>query len=330
MSTTGSIELAVVVPSIRPEAMVKWLQRWRDILDRPDVVLIVVWDMPAAGWTDPFVSTVVIPNRRISHYFWDDIGEYKDLVPTKCDSVRNLGFLRAAKMGAKYIATLDDDVYPTDNLWVEKMLRCLKRTVDPFIFNTCSFRTRGIPTARQDAEVMLHHGLWQGIPDVYAKDQEVFEMLDGVSTPVRTVPYGQMFTMCGMNIAFPTYMLPAMYFWPQDKYRRYGDIWCGLFAKRVIDIMNGAVTSGSPVIYHDRLSDRAKNLEAETAGEGMNNRLWLEMNNLWVNHDDVAFDNETNVADIAEALANRIQPLLNETGANLKEWIKVTRRIVFP
>lgn len=311
------IELAVVVPSIRPEAMEKWLDKWKFLLTRDDVEVIIVWDM----FRKDHPGVIDVASTQLFH---DDIGDYKDLVPTKSDSVRNLGFLKAAELGAKYIATLDDDVYPTDNLWVEKMIHNLKRDVNPYVFKPCSFTTRGTPS-NMHVPVILHHGLWQGIPDVYAKDQYEYEILDGQQTPVKTIPHGQLFPMCGMNIAFWRELLPAMYFWPQSKYRRYGDIWCGLVAKRTIDIMGYAVTSGSPVVYHDRMSNREKNKEHEEEGSSSNDRFWRGMVETWPN---IKTLESVTLADVVDEIADEIQPFTSAVDANLKEWVKVTRKLV--
>lgn len=274
---------AVVVPSIRPEAIVQWWRRWQSVFSYAEscaeLVIIVVWDMefcPATS-TKMTEAEVIAPQNWVELSWRDIKPEWKDLVPTRCDSVRNLGFLYAATIPeVDTIMTMDDDVFPVDNLWLDRMKHNLSRSVNPYIFHPAPFPTRGCPTLTP-VPVLLHHGIWEGVPDVWAKDQREYQPLDGTNTAIKTIPHGQLFPMCGMNLAFRRELLPAMYFWPQDKIRRYGDIWCGLIAKTIIDWVGGAATSGAPAIFHSRLSDRVSNEQFESVGYEANEYLWRQL-----------------------------------------------------
>lgn len=326
----GHPNMAVVLPTIRPDAFSAWWNAWYPIL-RNKATIIVVWDMfRKDNKLNEFVHSA--PENNYYHLFRDD-GEKYGPVITDCyqsDSIRNLGFLKATELGCPIIATLDDDVLPIDNLWPDRMMQRIGRWVDPVTFYPCSFRTRGLPASdRYKRMVVLHHGLWEGIPDIYARDQwsQPFEVLDGKEHPVRTVPSGQLFPMCGMNISFDTAILPAMYFWPQKKYRRYGDIWCGLVAKRVADLCGFAVTSGDPVVYHNRLSDTAANMKAEATGTDLNNHLWYRVENarpiaaVPAEHYVGSLPIETTIA-----LADELKDLLDDAGCDLKGWISLVRQ----
>lgn len=61
----------------------------------------------------------------------------------------------------------------------------------------------------------------------------------------------------------------------EERYKRYGDIWAGLLAKRTCDAAGLAVVvNGAASVEHTRASDPARNLELELPGEGPNAWLW--------------------------------------------------------
>lgn len=317
-------KLAVVVPSIRPEAFTRWLERWKDTLwpgnfNDGSVDVIVVWDMEnEPSLREMSIQRYSLPLIQLS---WADIKpEWKAVVHCKSDSVRNLGFLVAATLGYEYIGTLDDDVFPVDNLWVDRMLLNLQREVDPITFYPAPFKTRGHPSKPLLRPVKLHHGLWEGIPDVYAEDQVGYSPLDGRTSEARTVPYGQLMPTCGMNLAFHRDLLPAMYFWPQVPYRRYGDIWMGLIAKKVIDICGWAMTSGSPSVFHTRLSDVASNIKFETEGKEVNDYFWGKISEISFDNECVSFNPAKAVKELVRLLPSYI---FAETRGQLTKWVDI-------
>ena len=313
-------KLAVVIPTIRPKALQVWFDHWWPVL-KDKAEIIVVWDMKERDFD------LQISYSNVYQLTWADGERYGDLIANchKSDSIRNLGFLKAAELGCEYIATLDDDVLPVDNLWPDRMIRNLSRMVDPYTFQPAPFRTRGMCNLFQ-VPVILHHGLWEGIPDVCAKDQYVFEMLDGKQHPVVTIPFGSLAALSGMNLAFHRKFLPAMYFWPQHKYRRYGDIWQGLVAKRVADIAGYAVTSGSPTIYHNRLSDRAKNSIEEANGMKLNDTLWTSLIDHWpACRLSLSRNIELATATIISLLGHS---LLDEVGVDYPAWLAACKDVL--
>lgn len=328
-----SIKLAIVVPSIRPEAFAEWWRRWSPSLKyrmQFDIALIVVWDLPKCPFMRSIMSERGIEAPIGDNFYemcWDDIKpEWKDVVHTKSDSVRNLGFLKAKELGVDYICTLDDDVYPIDNLWVDRMLHNLSRRVNPYVFNPAGFKTRGYPDKKEEllpASVLLHHCLWEGVPDVYAKDQLTYDVLDGGKNGVTTVPYGQLFPMCGMSLMFHIDLLPAMYFWSQEPIRRYGDIWCGLIAKKAIDLCGYACTSGSPNVYHSRMSDRVSSQKFEDAGAEVNFKLWQDVINIASVTPMRCIDYA--VRHIVKCLP--MEGIKRETGCQLDKWLDILLRI---
>lgn len=59
------------------------------------------------------------------------------------------------------------------------------------------------------------------------------------------------------------------------RFNRFGDIWAGLFAKKVCDALGVAmVINGAASVRHERASDPAKNMERERTGIPVNEDLW--------------------------------------------------------
>jgi reversibly glycosylated polypeptide/UDP-arabinopyranose mutase len=94
---------------------------------------------------------------------------------------------------------------------------------------------------------------------------------------IGPIPKGVFYPMCGMNIAFKRKMLPYMYFAPMGHrvgMDRFGDIWCGIESKKVIDKKGWAVITGLASVKHKRASNVFTNLVKEAKGLGLNETYW--------------------------------------------------------
>jgi len=159
-------------------------------------------------------------------------------------------------------------------------------------FNTMSGRVidyhhlypRGYPYSGRFKEVVLCHGLWNNVPDFDGETQLKYPdvKIKCVGTEAQTIPKGICYPMCGMNVAVKREVIPAFYFplMGQDTggrpwgMHRFGDIWAGLFSKKIIDHLDKAVVSGSPIIHHDRASDPNKNFDLERKAREANEILF--------------------------------------------------------
>lgn len=213
----------------------------------------------------------------------------------------------------RYVLTLDDDCYPPNQeldglsyedagdliLTHKKMLS--KRTR---WFNTLnSVKPRGIPFYElgERDDVIVNHGLWLNVPDYDAPTQLVQptpERFDGSS---KLVPRGSYFPMCGMNVMWRIEYTVLMYHLLMGHmmklhklpdghgadlgdivtheleklpFDRFGDIWCGIFMKKIADLINLSVSTGIPYIRHDRASNPFTNLKKEANGIEVNEKFW--------------------------------------------------------
>ena len=271
------MKAVVVVPSVRESLLVGFLDAWREELSTATIV--VVEDVPE--------PTFEIRAANVEHYAWCDIerelGEDAWIIPRRTGCIRSFGCWRAFQMGADMIVTLDDDTRPDPayGQFLATHWHRLQAAVDPAWVSTLdAARPRGMPyfATSREGNAVLNHGLWSGVPDLDACTQLVSSRI-----PVpgewsnRTIPRGNYFPLCAMNVAWRAEFTPALYFLlmgPEYPFDRFGDIWAGVLAKRIADHLGLAVNSGSPGVIHDRASNVFDNLVKESRGLRANETFW--------------------------------------------------------
>lgn len=259
------MSIAVVVPTIREEWWKKFVKKWKPLFLRHNCHVIKVEDGASP-------RLIHLDNIFDVH---DVMGENKDLIYNQSDCVRNLGFAYIAKFmpDIEYIITLDDDVSPVGDTIADHLKTLSRRVPISWLSTLIEDYSRGFPYGiRDEAEVVLSHGLWEGVKDYDAPTQLVKE--DCFSDYyVGPIPKGAYYPMCGMNVAFKRKMLPYMYFAPMGYMvglDRFADIWLGIESKKVIDKNKWAVFTGGAVVHHEKASDVWVNMKKELPGLKMN------------------------------------------------------------
>jgi reversibly glycosylated polypeptide/UDP-arabinopyranose mutase len=288
----------LVVPSIREGSWLRFVDEWSaaGLFDEVDVILME--DNPKRTFK------AEIPNCKVFHYDWNDIdselGENSWIIPRRSDTVRSYGYLKAWQMRDqyKYVLTLDDDCYPpkesADGFYyrdgAKSFIEMHKQSLESRSkwFNTLtSVKPRGIPfydTGKLD-NVVINHGLWTNVLDYDAPTQLVNPIREKFSFDSRIVPHGQFFPMCGMNVMWKNEATVLMYHLLMGQktvgsllerlpFDRFGDIWCGIIAKKICDVKSLAITTGTPYIHHDRASNPFANLKKEANGLEVNEKFW--------------------------------------------------------
>lgn len=288
MATDGNqeieqgLDIVVVVPTIREECLTDFLDQWRDEFRAHDVHVIVMEDNPQRSFK---IDTDI----RITHLCWEDIendlGSRAWIIPRRTDCVRSYGYYRAYLEQPDMIVTLDDDCYPLEAGGVGFMMKHWRRLQeggqDPAWQSSCQgVIPRGVPYYQTERTwpCALNHGLWERVPDFDAPTQLLQSRAE---QPFRfinqTIPMGRYFPMCGMNVAFRPEVVPAFYFLLMGRdyrYDRFGDIWSGVFIKKICDHLGYAINSGDPAIDHQRASNVWSNLNKEAPGLEVNETLW--------------------------------------------------------
>lgn len=258
-SIQNTMEIAVVVPTVRPEKYENFLRVWNKLFNRHKVKVYRVND-----GENPDVNGLSIK---------DVMGEYSDLIYNKNDGVRNLGFAQAYKDKMDVIITLDDDTEPFGDT-IQDHLNALSWKLPVSWMNTANeVYVRGVPYGvRSEAECVLSHGVWDGVADFDASTQLVLGT-PKLSYPRMPVPKGILFPMCIMNVAFKRKLTPFMYQAPMfGDINRFADIWSGIEVKKDIDSNGWAVFTGNAKVVHNRASDPFVNLIKEARGISMNEK----------------------------------------------------------
>ncbi len=310
------MKVAIVVPTIREESITEFLAAWADEFSGHPV--IVVEDNPERSFD------ISGPNLR--HLCWADIeaelGADSWIIPRRTDCVRSFGYLVALESAPDMIVTLDDDCYPLGDGFLQRHYEKLFRPAEEsgWVSTGQGPQPRGMPyhEPNRKSECTISHGLWDRVPDFDAVTQLANVRFQHMFEPVdQVIPKGKYFPMCGMNLAFKPKMLPAMYFllmgrdWPFD---RFGDIWCGIFAKKICDHLGWAVRSGEPRIDHMRTSNVWTNLRKELPGYGVNETFWQAVDSVVLT--------ETTVGDCYKELAEKL-PLAGEYWDRLRMAMRI-------
>ena len=273
---------AIVVPTIRENNIISFMAAWGS--EFVDHLVIVVEDNPE--------RTFDISGSNVNHYCWADIesdlGRDSWIIPRRTDCVRSFGYYKAYASDVDMIVTLDDDCYPQSKGFLHEHYEKLNNHAreDAWVSTGHGLFPRGMPyhNLKRASECVINHGLWSGVPDFDAVTQLVNGRLNKDFGPLdQVIPKGSFFPMCGMNLAFKRKMAPGMYFllmgrdWPFD---RFGDIWCGLFVKKICDHLGLAICSGEPRIEHQRASNVWTNLRKELPGYELNETLWQAIDSI--------------------------------------------------
>jgi len=212
-----------------------------------------------------------------------------EIIPYNTDNRRNIGFLMAKERGAEMLISTDDDNFPLiDHDFVGSHLKMISQAGDYEItssdnkwFNICDLMgnnknetifARGFPyrirkkydqaqikkEKKAGIRIMLNQGLWEKDPDVDAitRIERNVQMTNLKGSAVLGL--GTFSPINSQNTALHIDLLPAYYFVIMNtvidglKIDRYGDIWSGLFTKKVMDAMGVYASFGEPLVDHRR------------------------------------------------------------------------------
>ena len=262
--------IAVVVPTVdyRAEIFDKFVEAWRPLfaLHQVDFIKVLDGEKPEVHYDGKTYSMDTI------------MGKYADCLTNFNGGIRNLGFAYVAKYlpDVEVIITLDDDEVPIGDT-IQDHLDALSRRVPVSWMSTAVDEyMRGFPYGvRDEAEVVLSHGVWEGVADWDAATQ----LVKGSHRPVDfyrgPIPKGIYYPMCAMNIAFKRCLLPWIFQAPWALgVNRYDDIAAGIVSKREIDKQGWAVVSGYARVYHERASNVFTNMINEAPGLPVNEDFW--------------------------------------------------------
>ena len=255
-------EMDIVIPSIRN---LDFLEYWREFFQGFHVILVQDGDpekkLKVPEWVD-----YELYNR---HDIEKALGDSQWIISSRDASIRNFGFLLSKK---RYVYTIDDDCLPAldqNGFKINPLalhLRNLRSPSIPYFFNTLydpyvngSDFVRGYPySLRSGVATAVSHGIWLNAPDYDAPTQllKPRERNTRFLDVTLTVPYGQLYPMCSMNVAFdrqligPAFMQGLM--GDGQPWARYDDMFAGWASKVVADHLRVGVKSGQPYVRHNK------------------------------------------------------------------------------
>lgn len=262
--------ICVVVPTIRPEGYHAFRERWAEQFAKHDVIEVTVWDGEY-----PTITVDGLPTEREV--------EGRELVANFCAGVRNLGFLYVVQHlpEVEYIVTLDDDMSPDGDTIGDHIAVLQKRLPISWFSHSEDVYMRGFPYGvRQEAPVMISHGIWQLNPDYDAPTQLLNNNAPHSTYYRGAIPKGAHFNFCGMNVAFRREALPYVYYAPVGDFKgaeRFDDIFAGLWIKRDFDDNEWAIATGYASCIHERASNVFVNLEKEAVGIRHMEEIWKDL-----------------------------------------------------
>ena len=340
-----------------------------------DVEFIVIGDLKTPKETEKVIRNIRgrgfeaeyfdIPKQE--KWLQNQDPELKRMIPYNSDNRRNIGFLIAVERGAEVIVSIDDDNYVTggDYLGGHKIVGTTQtlKTAESSNrwFNPCSMMEtetkraiypRGFPYSKRwkdeirfihsSGRVVMNGGLWLRYPDLdavtnlnekvktVAINSEQIMLATGTFSPINT-----------QNTAFHRDILPCYYYIVMgaqiNGYRldRYGDIWSGFFAKKIIDHLGDRVTFGHPLTDHRRnIHDLFKDLQQELWGMVLTDKLVPIM-------ESINLSKKTYSSAYLE-LAGKIEDDINRSSefsedekayvsqiaSNMRVWVRVCDRIM--
>lgn len=260
------MKIAVVIPTIESRAAIfnTFMEAWTPLFIKHDVKFIKVLDGDNPTIQGEGIESIM--------------GEYGSCLSNFNAGIRNLGFAFIAKRlpDIEYIITLDDDETPIGDPIQDHITQLQKKVPVSWISTATDNYTRGFPYGiREEAEVVLSHGVWEGVADWDAPTQLVLGSHRPTEFYKGVIPKGVYYPMCSMNLAFKRKMLPYIFHAPWALgIHRFDDIFAGVMSKRAIDEQGWAAVTGYARVKHERASNTFKNLKDEAEGIHLNETFW--------------------------------------------------------
>lgn len=259
--------IGIVVPTIpeRKDIYEKFQNAWQQLFEKHNIIYVEV--------IDGLRPTANGKNTR------EVMGKYEDCLSNFNAGIRNLGFAYLAKYHPEvdYIVTLDDDCLPIGDPIQDHIDILGELRPTSWLSTAGEDYMRGFPYGvRNEAEVVLSHGVWENVPDWDAPTQLVKGAQHEVDFFRGVIPNGALFPVCAMNMAFHVKLLPYIFQAPWALgIHRFDDIFAGITAKKAIDQNGWAAVSGYARIHHDRASNVFTNLKNEAPGIELNETYYL-------------------------------------------------------
>ena len=277
--------IAVVVPTVQKHLAEAFIEQWSLWLKDVSLYLIEDSHNPLAE----IYSSVV--TRLTWQEIEDDLGDQAWIIPMKTSAIRSYGIWKAWRSGAEYIVTLNDNCFPIDGAnFFEGHLNALnsESQTEQWFSPFSQFKGKGFPYEKSSLSrpVKLNMGYCKGSPvlDAQAALAHSREEKEEVSQDI-SVPAGQYFPFSAANSAFHRDIAPLMYFHLMGQGNDqgvdgFGDAWCGVIVKKILDHLNFGVHCGGATVKRISSDNLWQKLEAELPAMRLNESFWRRVHRI--------------------------------------------------
>lgn len=303
-------DVVLVVSTKSENSILQFMSKWDSINLFDYVNLIVVEDNPQKTFHTEAVIRV-LPNKTtrksIQHYSWQEIEEnLKDnawIISRNSDSIRSFGYLMAYKQGCDFILNLADTCYPPNKdedsieyadatSFLNEHIKALT-TRSQWQSTITGVRARGLPyyNVGINNNVLINYGLCTGNQDI---DGARYLMSQVSVAPQQTndiIPANVYAPLCGLNWMAKSEAAVLLYQPPMNSvahgnsidkldFDGFGDIWSGIFAKKVCDCKGKNISVGIPFVKNSVSINPFLSLKKQVNCLEINEVLWKLIDNL--------------------------------------------------
>lgn len=315
-------EKTTCVVSITNEDSYKhFYKKWKNELS--DVATLLIVENNATHTFEP-------ETNNVTHLSWHDIdtdlGKNYWIIPRNSSALISYGCYKAVKSGAKHVVILDEKAEPTEKGFFKQHLNFLNNEEEENSWHDilANVKPKGVPfyNRQRKLPVMLNHGMWteNAILDA-AVQLSITSETGEININEGIVPRGNYFSLSNINLSFNSEAAPLMYFllmgthndFPFDG---YGDIWCGVIAKKIMDHLNWGCRSGHPFVINKQESNVWKSLKNDSNSLPVNESFWEKIDSIILTS-DTASGCYTQIADV---IGNWGHPYFQKLGKAMKIW----------
>lgn len=296
-------------------------ENWKNELT--DVANLLIVENNATHTFDP-------KEKNVTQLSWHDIdtdlGKNYWIIPRNSSALISYGCYKAVKAGAKHLIILDEKSEPVEEGFFKQHLQYLSQEEEEDSWHDilANIKPKGVPfyNRQRKSPVMLNHGMWteNAILDA-AVQLSITSETGEINVNEGIVPQGHYFSLSNINLSFNSEIAPLMYFllmgthndFPFDG---YGDIWCGIIAKKIMDHLNWGCRSGLPFVVNKQESNVWKTLKNDSNSLPVNESFWEKIDSIILTH-DTAIGCYKQIADVIGKWGH---PYFQKLGKAMKVW----------
>ena len=268
--------------------------------------------------------------KNITHLSWYDIdtdlGKNYWVIPRNSPALISYGCYKAVKTGAKHIIIIDEKAHPADKGFFKEHLKFLKNDEEENSWHDIlsNVKPKGVPfyNRQRKVPIMLNHGMWteNAILDA-AVQLSITSETGEISINEGLIPRGNYYSLSNINLAFNAEAAPLMYFllmgthndFPFDG---YGDVWCGIISKKIMDHLNWGCRSGHPFVINKQETNVWKSLKNDSNSLPVNESFWEKIDSIILTHDNAIGCYK----QIADVIGKWGHPYFQKLGKAMKIW----------